>query len=172
MHIVFDHKQVGGKSLIPDRVEYLLEDGWLTIRTDATKTESRVQLVPQGQKVNLFQLGKSPFPMPIGQDRAEVEKQFDATRLPPAKDDPSGSIHLQLKPRTDSPMAERFSSIDLWTDLKTQMPVRIKTIDNKKVMERTTDLTGMRVNSELKPQDVSVPKLAPDWRSSDTPLAQ
>jgi len=172
MHIVFDQKQVGGKKMIPDKVEYLLDDGWLTLRTDATKTESRMQLVPQGQKVDLFQLGKSPFPMPIGQDPAEIQKQFDVSRQAPANDDPPGTIHLLLKPKPNSPMANRFSSVDIWTDTKTRMPVRIKTVDSKQVRETTADLTDLLVNPDLKNQDVTLPDLPPDWRTSETPLAQ
>jgi len=172
MHVVFDQKQVNDKKSIPDKVEYLLDDGWVTNRTDATKTESRMQVVPKGEKMNLFQVGKSPFPMPIGQDRAEVEKQFDVSKVAPVNDDPPGTIHLLLTPKPNSPLAKQFSSVDLWTDVKTRMPVRIKTIDSKKAKERTTDLTDLKVNPNLNPQDVSVSKLPPDWRTSDTPLTE
>ncbi len=172
MHIVFDQKQVGDRGKVPDKVEYLLDDGWLTDRTDATKTESRIQLVPKGQKVNLFQLGKSPFPMPIGQDPDEIQKQFDVSKLAAAKDDPAGTIHLLLKPKPGSQMANRFSSVDIWTDLKTKMPVRIQTLDQKQVRERTADLTKMQVNTPLNQEDISLPGLPRDWRSSDTPLKQ
>jgi outer membrane lipoprotein-sorting protein len=122
--------------------------------------------------VDLFQVGKSPFPMPIGQDRADVEKQFDVTTVPPAKDDPPGTVHLLLKPKPDSPLLKRFSSVDLWTDLKTNMPARIQTVDSRQVMERTTDLTDLKVNPTLGPDDLNVSKLPPDWRTSDTPLAK
>jgi outer membrane lipoprotein-sorting protein len=172
MHIAFDHKQVGDKKLIPDKIEYLLDDGWVTDRTDATKTESRIQLVPKGQKVDLFQLGKSPFPMPIGQDPAEIQRQFDVTKAAPANDDPPGSVHLLLKPKADAPMANRFSSVDIWTDIKTRMPVRIKTVDPKQAKERTADLTDLLVNPDLKKEDVTLPDLPGDWRTSDTPLAR
>jgi outer membrane lipoprotein-sorting protein len=171
MHIVFDSKQIGDKNKVPDKVEYLLDDGWLTDRTAATKIESRIQLVPQGQKMNLFQLGKSPFPMPIGQDPAEIQKQFDLAKVAPAKDDPANTIHLLLKPKPNCPMANRFFSVEIWTDFQTRMPVRIQTIDPKQVKERTADLTDLKVNTPLNQTDATLPALPPDWRTSDTPLA-
>jgi outer membrane lipoprotein-sorting protein len=171
MHIALDYKVVGQKPN-PDKVDYLLDDGWLTDRTDGTKTEARIQLVPKGQKVNLFQLGKSPFPMPIGQSPDEIKKQFDLTKVDPAKDDPANSIHIRLTPKPDSDMAKRFSSVDIWTDLTTKMPSRIETIDSKKGHDRTADLIKLELNPQINPADVSLPTLPPDWRSDITPLPQ
>ena len=169
LHVVLDHKQASGKKLVAEKKEYFLEDGWLTDRDYEVKIETRRQVAPPGQKVNLFQLGKGPFPLPIGQDKAEVHKQFGVTKIDAAKDDPASTVHLLLKPNTGSPLAGRFLSVDVWTDINTQMPVRVKTVDDKH-NERTVDFLELKVNPDLTSADLSLSSLPPDWNTSDIPL--
>jgi hypothetical protein len=38
-----------------------------------------------GEKVNLLKLGEGPFPLPIGQKRDDVKRQFDVTLAKPEK---------------------------------------------------------------------------------------
>src|SRR5205814_1317034 len=126
--------------------EYLLDGGWLIDRDYRAKNEVRRQIARAGEKVNLFQLGKGPFPLPIGQDKKDVHEQFEVTKLPPAKDDPAGAVHLQLTPKEKTDFARKFSRIDVWVDQHTKMPVRIETIDRNQTTDRQTDLEKMKVN--------------------------
>jgi outer membrane lipoprotein-sorting protein len=169
LHVLLDHKQAGGKKLVAEKKEYLLDDGWLIDRDAEIKVETRRQVSPPGQKVDLFQLGKGPFPLPIGQDKAEVHKQFDVTKVDPAKDDPADSVHLLLKPNAGSPLAGRFLTVDVWANVKTQMPMRVKTVDDKH-NERTVDFIDLKVNQELAASDLALPALPADWTSNDIPL--
>jgi outer membrane lipoprotein-sorting protein len=169
MHIALDHKTVGKKEF-PDKRDYLLRDGWLTMRDDASKKETRIQLAPAGQKVNLFQLGKGPFPLPIGQDKKDVHAQFDVKIIPHDKDDPAGTIHLQLTPKPGTQLDDTFSTIDVWVDCKTRMPARMGTFNKKQTEYKTTDLTNLKLNPEIAPGDVTLPALKPDWTTIDKPL--
>lgn len=174
MHLILDQKTVGNnKKPVADKVEYLLDKGWLTIRTFDTKNEVHVQLVPAGQKVNLFELGKGPFPFPIGQNPDDVKKQFDVTIPPPDKDnpDPPGTIHLLLKPKANNPLAEKFFSIDVWVDTKTKMPAQVMTTNNRQTEIKTWTLPNLKLNTTVNQGDLTLPQLPPGWRSTEKPLA-
>jgi outer membrane lipoprotein-sorting protein len=169
LHVQFDHKQPGGRKIIPEKKDYQLQDGWLTDRDDQSKIESRRQIALPGQKVDLFQLGKGPFPLPVGQDKSDVHKQFDVTKPALAKDDPADTIHLLLTPKPDSRLADSYRTVEIWVGEKTQMPVRIMTTD-KHQNERTVDFFNLKTNPDLNPGDLVLPPLPTGWNTSDIPL--
>jgi hypothetical protein len=173
MHLILDKKKVGDK-VVQDKVEYLLDKGWLTIRTFNTKNEVHAQLVPAGQKMNLFQLGKGPFPFPIGQNPDDVKKQFDVTVPAPDKDnpDPPGTIHLLLKPRAGNPLADQFFSIDVWVDQKTRMPAQVMTMNKRQTEVKTWTLPNLVLNAPVNDGDLVLPPLPPGWKSIEKPLGQ
>lgn len=173
LHVALDHKKVG-ENTFPEKIDYLLDDGWLTDRNDNGKkdggAETRIQLAKAGEKVNLFQLGKGPFPLPIGQDKKDVHAVFDVKIMPVGKHDPAGTIYLLLTPKPGTSLAENFAAIDVWVDCKTRMPVRIGTENKKKSEYKTTDLLNLQVNPTIKPEDLSLPALPPGWTTVDKPL--
>jgi outer membrane lipoprotein-sorting protein len=129
-----------------DKIEYLLDGRWLIDRNYPTKNEVKRQVLKANQKMDLFKLGEGPFPLPIGQDPRQVHELFDVKRLPPAKDDPANTVHLQLIPQPNTDLATRFHSLDVWVDAKTGMPVRVDTTDPKQQNTRSTELTDTVVN--------------------------
>jgi hypothetical protein len=174
-HVRFDKKGTGDKPPVDDVKEYLLNDGWLIDRDYRAKTETNRQVARPGEKVNLFQLGKGPFPLPIGQDKKDVHAQFDITKVPLAKDEPTNTVHLQLKPKPGTDLERKFSTIDVWVDQKTGMPVRIETLDRNQTTDRTTDLDNLKVNPKpgLNDADFTLPPIDNGgWNRHDEPLNQ
>jgi outer membrane lipoprotein-sorting protein len=173
LHIVFDHKSVNDKPAHVDKVEYLLNDGWLNKRDYASRLETDYQVSHPGQKVNLFELGKGPFPLPIGQDPQAVRESFDVAAAPPAADDPAGTIHLKLTPRPQTDLARKFSSIDVWVDRGLEMPVRIETQGAANDgTDRQTDLRNLRVNPQPPLADAvfALPAIDKAWSVTQQPL--
>jgi outer membrane lipoprotein-sorting protein len=78
---------------------------------------------------------------------------FDVKKLPPAADDPAGTIHAQLVPQKGSQFEDRFSTIDFWVDPQSRMPVRIVTQDPNGTTQRTTELKDVKVNANLTEKD-------------------
>src|SRR5207248_3656709 len=108
--VSFDKKQMddgGKKTTVKQRLDYVLEDGWLTDRDYQKKLEVRRQVLRPGQKMNLLKLGEGPFPLPIGQDKTEVKKQFDASKVETTKDDPKDTAHVKLIPKPGSQFEKR-----------------------------------------------------------------
>lgn len=175
LHVLFIAKSVNDKPPHPDRVEYLLDNDWLTKRDYPSQIETDYQVSQPGQKVNLFQLGKGPFPLPIGQTPQAVHDAFDVTKAPPADGDPPNTIHLKLVPRPQTDLARKFAQIDVWVDRTLAMPVRIETQGaGNDGTDRQTDLHHLRVNPRPAPGDAdfALPKVEGRWDISREPLQQ
>jgi hypothetical protein len=152
LRVNFDRKEVNDK-VTNDRQEYMLAGGMLTERNYTDAKEIRRQVLKPGQKMNLLKLGEGPFPLPLGQDKADVHKMFDVKKFPPAADDPAGTIHAQLVPKKGSQFEDRFATIDFWVDPQTRMPARIVTQDPNGTTQRTTDLKDVKINANLTDKD-------------------
>lgn len=162
LNVVLDSqikKNGSGFMEVPSKLQYLLKNGWLYDLDFTKKIRNERQVSKPGDKVNLLKLGEGPFPLPIGQSKEDVHKSFDVTMTPPAKGDPDNTTHLQLKPREGTPLAKRFSKIDVWVDRATNMPGRIDTLDAAGSEQRSTQLTNIVVNPKggLKNDDFALP---------------
>ena len=164
VRVQFDKIKVGQVTR-DEKTEYLLEDRWLTDRDYRKKIETRREVLKPGQKMDLLKLGEGPFPLPIGQDKAEVHKQFDVSLMPAGKDDPPNSAHLRLKTLPDTPLSQRFKTIDVWVDRKTNFPARIITTARDGSDQHKTTLTNVQINPPggLKPEDFKLPPINSEW---------
>lgn len=161
-----------GKVVRPEKIEYLLDGGWLTDRNYKQKIEVRRQVLKPGEKMDLFKLGDGPFPLPIGQAKDEVKKQFDVKPAKPRKSDPPGTQHLELRPNPGTGLARKFSLIDVFVDPKTQMPARVTTTDTKGQNSRGTDLKNLQVNPALKDEDFKLERTGADWNVKEEPMRE
>jgi outer membrane lipoprotein-sorting protein len=171
IRVSFDRKKIGDK-VVKQRREYKLEGGTLIDQNFDTKTQVNRQVLRPGQKLNPLKLGEGPFPLPIGQDREEVLKLFDVTRIAKAKYDPADTAHLSLKPKPNTRFARKFLSIEVYVSNQSHFPVRIETTDRDGTSVRTTDLTNIKINAGLKDGDFKLPEPGRDWGVRDEPLAE
>lgn len=172
IRVVFNTKRQG-KKITDQKVEYLLDNGWLVDRDYERKTEVRRQVLRPGEKVDLLKLGEGPFPLPVGQPKESVEKLFEVTKVPAApKTDPPDSVHVRLTPRPDTQFAKKFKAIDVWVDTKTEMPKRIRTLDVNETTQRTTDLDVKSINAGLKDTDFTLDETGADWNRRSEPYAE
>ena len=172
LRVTFDERDTG-RRVFAEKVEYLLDGGWLTDRNYEKKVEVRRQVLKPGEQVDLLKLGEGPFPLPIGQKKEAVHEQFDVKKVPPAKDDPAGSVHVQLTPKEGTQLARRFDVIDVWVDPKTNMPARIDTAQGETV--RTTELSKFTPNPDppLKDADFTLPAIDKGtWDLHEEPFSE
>lgn len=160
IRVTFD-KKAEGKFDKAEKIEYLLDSGWLTDRDYRRSIEVKRQVLRPGEKINLLKLGEGPFPLPIGQPKEEVRKEFEVSKGDPAFEGPKGTSHVALKPREGTRLARKFTQIDVWVDPQNQMPVRIEALDANGTTRRTTELKNIRVNPEpaLGEADFALPKI-------------
>lgn len=158
IRVSFDTIDRNGKQS-KEKLDYLLADGKLIERNYRNNSQDTRQVIRPDQKINLLKLGEGPFPLPIGQPKDEVHKEFDVKKIDPAKDDPPNTVHIQLVPHPDTRFAKEFKTIDAWVDTKTHMPIRIGTRDANETTDRVTDLSNVQINPQLKDSDFDLEKI-------------
>jgi outer membrane lipoprotein-sorting protein len=129
-----------------------------------------------GEKINLLKLGEGPFPLPIGQEKQDVNRLFDVSKPESAKDEgaaPPNTVRIRLKPKPGTQFAKKFSFIDVWVDRTSRMPVRIDTLDANEGIARSTELSNLRVNGGLTDDNFSLPKIDDqEWTRHDEPFSE
>lgn len=172
IRVTFDQVNEDGK-IRNEKHEYLLDGQWLTERTFREKSQIRRQVLAPGEKMNLLKLGEGPFPLPIGQPKEEVYKQFEVQKIVPSKDDPPGTVHIRLTPKPDTRFAKQFKKIEVWVDDKTHFTNRIDVVDPNGISAKSTTLTDIKVNPPLKDDDF---KLEPindkEWKLIEEPFQE
>jgi outer membrane lipoprotein-sorting protein len=174
IRVAFDKKVIddgnGPKITQKQKLDYVLESGWLTDRDYQKKLEVRRQVLKPGQQMNLLKLGEGPFPLPIGQDKAEVKKQFKPEKIESSKDDPKNSVHVRLTPNKGSQFEKRFKQIDVFVDTATGMPVRIDTVEPAGTT-RSTELTNIKLNTGVKDDAFTLPNINDQgWNRREEPF--
>jgi hypothetical protein len=174
IYIIFETRKTADGKPKPEKIEYLLDKGWLTERNHRKKNQVRRQVIKPGEKVDLLKLGEGPFPLPIGQAKDDVKNMFDVEVIPPAASDPAGTIHGRLKPKKGSQFERRFHHIDVWVDPKGQMPRRIETVDVNEGTRQTTDLEHVKANTGMGDNDFKLDEVnaKQGWTFVDEPYQE
>jgi len=120
--------------------EYFAFDGeWLTERNDKARTIVRRQIARPGERKDPFRLGQGPFPLPFGQKRDDILRNFEVNFVDFSPGDPKGSDHLHCVPRPNTELAEKYSRVEIFVDRRLELPVRI-------VCEKLKDGTRIEVD--------------------------
>ncbi|MCA9290801.1 MAG: hypothetical protein KDA25_06710, partial [Phycisphaerales bacterium] len=90
--VLFDRTVVNNRQE-DDRQHYIFADGWLVEVYAARKQFIKRQIVPPGQVFDPLRLGEGPFPLPIGQAKADVLRRFEVSAIPV----PSEGLFANLK---------------------------------------------------------------------------
>jgi hypothetical protein len=169
IRVSFTEKKLSG-STFKQRLEYLLENGKLVEQNYETKLQITRQVLKPGQKLDPLKLGEGPFPLPIGQPPEDVLKMFDVQKQPTTKDDPAGTVHVQLAPKAGTRLAKKFKTIDVFVSPENNFPVRIDALENGDT-DRVTNLSNIRINAELKDAEFELPAPQKDWGVRDEELS-
>jgi len=171
IRVVFDQVKEGNK-VFARKTDYLLDNGWLIEQDHRGKNEIRRQVLKPGETMNPVRLGQGPFPLPIGQDPKDVKEMFEAKKVASAKEDPAGTVHVELVPKKGNKRFERFTKIDVFVDARDPFPVRIETTDKNTGSVKTTDIREIKRNAGLKDADFTQPQPGGDWNRRSEALDQ
>lgn len=163
VRVRFEQRQVANR-VRDEVIEYLLAGDTLHDRDVARKREVRRKVRRPTERTNLLKLGEGPFPLPLGQDRADVLREFEVSKPERAADDPPGTVRLRLKPHADSSFARRFSTMDVWIGLDDAMPRKVLVDDADAGVVRTSELSAVRINAAVDPRELELPPIDPrEW---------
>lgn len=80
----FKSLQVGSR-VETEPKEYIFDGEWLVEKLEKSKDFIKRQVVPPGERFDPLRIGEGPFPVPLGQRRAEVLERYEA-RLAPVEE--------------------------------------------------------------------------------------
>ena len=124
--IVF--KKLRAAGIERDTAEYYSFDGrWLTERNDKAKTIKKTEIARSGERTDPFKIGKGPFPLPFGQKRDDILKNFRVELADFTLGDPRNTDHLHCIPNTNTELADKYSRVEIYVDRTLELPVRIVT---------------------------------------------
>jgi hypothetical protein len=125
--LLFDEFIDGSGRADRTRDHWLFLDGWLIEINEKSKTVFERQVAPPGSTFDPLKLGEGPFPIPLGQPKAEVLKQFAVEAIgtsdaPLLKSLPPGH-GLRLVPREETDFAKETAAIEAWYEPETLSPL-------------------------------------------------
>ena len=151
--IMEEHIDGSGRGSADNRL-FLFEGGWLLEFDTPRKRLTRRQLVRAGEAIDPLRVGEGPFPVPLGQPRADVEREFEVSigTLPDAPlfkrlaERSDQLFTLALVPRQGRPLARDVKQVRVTYEKATLAPVAIEiladTEDITRVLLRDATLNG------------------------------
>lgn len=128
--IRFDKKVAGGNGRVSDVSNTYLFDGtWFIEVQDERKMIIRREIRRPNDPRNPFKIENGQFPVPFGQKKSEIVREFTVELVPPDPKDPKGTRHLLLTPRPSARIADTYSRLEFWVvdegDKLEGLPIRV-----------------------------------------------
>jgi hypothetical protein len=164
IHFDFIRNNAGARVRADRDVSFYADrDGrWLITRDGDIKQWRKYQVARPGENFDPLKLGKGPFPVPFGQDKAEVLRLFTVTTRPPTPEDPKDSRYLLLMPGKEALKDLNVSKVEMWVG-KDGLPVQIRTADPEDAVQKTATFGKVEKNVKLPTSVFELPKPGADW---------
>jgi hypothetical protein len=138
------------------------EGRWLITRDGDIKQWRKYQVARPGGNYDPLKLGKGPFPVPFGQDKAEVLRLFTVSTRAPADEDPKDTRYLLLMPGAEAAKDLNVRKVEIWVG-GDGLPVRIRTEDPEGLVVKTATFGKVEKNIKLPDNIFELPKPGADW---------
>ena len=164
----FTHKVAAGVKN-SDSEYYAFNGTWYIERNDRAKTVVRREMTKPGEKLDLFELGRGPFPLPFGRSREEILKHFEVRQQNFNIGATEKPVHLRCLPRMRTDLAERYKYVDMIIDPKTDLPVKViceRVVDDCVIM---VDFRQIKESTDIDASRFKVPTPT-DFQESVEPL--
>jgi outer membrane lipoprotein-sorting protein len=155
--------------------EWHVFDGrWYWEVREKTRQIVKREIVPPGEKTDVFSVGKGQFPLPFGQKKAEILKYFDVKLVKEGKGAPPGfkGDHLQLTPRPETNLARDYTTIDFYVDEKLGLPIRVRTTERKQGNELEITFANVEINPKFNDDAMKLPKETEDYNLTQEALPE
>ena len=127
--IVAEPGQLGSGTQRKIDEEHLFDGRWYYLIQHASKSVSKEEIRKPGDPTDVYALGRGAFPLPFGQKKAEIVREFVVRRLAPAVGDPKDSDHLELVPRPGTQMAPYYKTMHFWVQREGKyagLPIKVR----------------------------------------------
>lgn len=96
--------------------QHVFDGRWYTKIDARTKSVERYEVRRPDDPVDPYRVGEGVFPVPFGQKKEEILREFEVTKVPPAEKDPPGTDRLHLVPRQGTQTGESYKELDFWIE--------------------------------------------------------
>ena len=133
--------KTGGKQ------EWHLFDGeWWHEAFERLRQVTSRQLVRPGERFDPFDIETAAFPLPFGQKKDKLLRNFDVTLATPAQGDPEHTDHLIFTPKPDSRLAKKYDSIEFFIRRDNDLPARVVMTGRGGDNEIIADFSKVKIN--------------------------
>ncbi|MEK6675937.1 MAG: hypothetical protein AABZ47_09825 [Planctomycetota bacterium] len=153
---------------------YLFDGQWLHQGLERIKQVTKQEMVPAGEKVDLFDLEKAPFPLPFGQKKETILRNFNVTLAVGSSGDPADTDHLICIPKPGSKMDRVYDKLEFFVHRELHLPTRIVVTKAEGFQIDTADfpdLTAKSINVGVSARDFEKPAAWKDYTEVVEPLA-
>lgn len=158
----FERTEIDG--MLGQREWFLFDGRWLYEAIERIKQVTKREIAAPGERIDLFDLENAPFPLPFGQKKETILKNFEVSILPHKADDPPNTDHLVCIPRPETPFYRKYDRLEFFVDRELHLATRIVAVKNEGYETITADFPGLSnesLNKGLKPGDFQPPA---EWR--------
>jgi len=167
----FDRVQIDGTLR---KQEWYLFDGrfWYEAIERLHQVTKR-EIVHAHERFNPFDLETAPFPMPFGQKKSTILRNFDVSLIAPGPGDPTHTDHLRLVPKPGSKLARKYDRVDYYVLTDLHLPSLIVATRNdgmETVTVKFIDLSERSLNTGLTEKDFQPPAAWKGYQVVEEPL--
>jgi hypothetical protein len=94
--------------------QHLFDGCWYIEIQSRTKSVQRREVRRATDPGNPYKVGEGVFPLPFGQKKEDILREFDVSLVAPAAGDPADTDHLRLVPHAGTREGESYKELDFW----------------------------------------------------------
>lgn len=159
-HFLIHFEKTVVDGVLGKREWYLFDGRWLHEAIERIAQVTKREIAPPGEKIDLFDLETAPFPLPFGQKKEKILKNFDVTLVPPGEHDPPHTDHLVCVPKPESRLRDKYDQLEFHVHQSLHLPIRVIVIKNdglETIRADFPDLTEKSINAGVKKRDFARP---------------
>ncbi len=152
---------------------YLFDGRWLYQAIERLEQVTRQEIAREGERVDLFDLERAPFPLPFGQNKETILRHFEVQLIPPAPADPPHTDHLLCVPKPESRMYRKYDKLEFFVHREVHLPVRViatKSGGLEVITADFPDLSEKSINAGVTRKDFARPAAWKGYKEVVEPL--
>ena len=96
--------------------QHMFDGCWYVKVESRTKSVERHEIRRPNDPGSPYKVGEGVFPLPFGQKKADVLREFEVAKVAPDPNDPQNTDHLHLVPRQGTKTGQSYKQLDFWID--------------------------------------------------------
>ncbi len=146
-------RKIVAKRAIDLNEEHLFNGETYTELNEETKSVISRVIRDAEDKRNPYKVGEGAFPLPFGQRKEDILREFEVTRLLPTDKDPRNTDHLKLIPRKNTVSSQRYRAVEFWINKPDAepagLPVKVRTIEKSPAADEQSYIDVLFENIQI-----------------------